>query len=45
MEISAVSSPMDSERCSPRMVCANTSSPIWLVPNQWLAEGGCRKDR
>ena len=45
MEIAAVSRPIDSDFCRPRIVCANTSSPICDVPNQWLPEGGCRNDR
>jgi hypothetical protein len=42
IEIAAVSRPIVSDFCSPRIDWAKTSSPIWLVPNQWLGEGPCR---
>jgi hypothetical protein len=40
----ATKRPISSDFCSPRIVCANTSPPICVVPNQWSGDGGFRKD-
>ena len=40
VEMIPTSSPIVSDFCSPRRVWANTSSPIWVVPNQCCADGG-----
>ena len=42
VEKKAVSSPMMSDFCSPRMVRAKTSWPSWVVPNQWFVDGPWR---
>ena len=40
--MNAVSSPMTSDFCRPRIVWAKMSWPIWVVPNQWLLDGPWR---